>query len=190
MTILTASLAFLSLHEAFMPIHIIIDGYNLIRQSRSFSDIDSLDLQRGREALLDSLVSYRKVRKHRITVVFDGSGAPSFSTFTDRYKGIEIKYSRRGESADTVIKKMSDRLKEKALIVSSDRDIVDHAVSEGSAAISSREFETIMVNRSHHINGQDPFHDENGWAPTTKKKGPRRRLSKSARRSRVKIQKL
>jgi len=190
MTILTVSWISLSLHKAFMPIHIIIDGYNLIRQSRSFSDIDHRDLQKGREALLESLADYRRIRKHRMTVVFDGSGAPFYSTVTDRFRGIEIKYSRRGESADTVIKKMADRLKEKALIVSSDRDIVDHAVSRGAATIRSREFETIMVNTPHQLSGHDSRPPEDGWVPTTKKKGPHRRLSKSARRSRLKIQKL
>jgi len=173
-----------------MPIHIVIDGYNLIRQSRSFSDIDHRDLQKGREALLDSLVDYRRFRKHRMTVVFDGSGAPFFSTVTDRYRGIEIKYSRRGESADMVIKKIANRLKEKAMIVSSDRDIVDHADSQGSATISSQEFEKIMVHTARQINGPEPIPKEDGWVPTTKKKGPRRRLPKSAWRSRLKIRKL
>jgi len=190
MMTLTVSSAFLSLHEVFMSIHIIIDGYNLIRQSRSLSDVDQIDIQRGREALLERLSDYGKVRKHRMTVVFDGSGAPSFSTPTDRFRGIDIRFSRRGESADTVIKKISNRLKEKALVVSSDRDIIDHAVLQGAATISSQEFEKIITNTSTNIAGHDETKDENGWIPTTKKKGPRRRLSKSARRSRLKIQKL
>lgn len=190
MKTLTASLAFLNLLKAFMSIHIIIDGYNLIRQSRSLSNFDQIDIQRGREALLESLASYRRARKHRMTVVFDGSGAPSFSSPTDRFRGIDIRFSRSGESADTVIKKMSSRLKEKALVVSSDRDIVDHAFLQGAAAVSSKEFEKIMINASQTINGGDATLDEKGWIPTTKKKGPRRRLSKNARRSRLKLQKL
>jgi len=32
--------------------------------------------------------------------------------------------------------------------------------------------------------------EESGWIPTTKKKGPSRRLSKKDRKSRIKIQKL
>ena len=190
MMTLTVSSASLSLHEVFMSIHIIIDGYNLIRQSRSLSDVDQINIQRGREALLERLSDYGKVRKHRMTVVFDGSGAPSFTTHTDRFRGIEIRFSRRGESADTVIKKMSNRIKEKALVVSSDRDIIDHAVLQGSATISSPEFEKIIANTSTNIDGHDETNGENGWIPTTKKKGPRRRLSKNARRSRLKIQKL
>jgi predicted RNA-binding protein with PIN domain len=173
-----------------MPIHIVIDGYNLIRQSRSLSGVDQIDLQQGREALLERLSNYRRIRRHRMTVVFDGSGAPSFSTPTDRFNGIDIRFSRQGESADAVIKRMASRLKEKALVVSSDRDIIDHAVLQGSATISSREFEKKVVHTSENIGGYAQIEKETGWAPTTKKKGPRRRLSKNARRSRIKIEKL
>ena len=190
MKTLTASSASLSLHEAFMPIHIVIDGYNLIRQSRLLSEVDQIDIQRGREVLLERLSDYREIRKHRITVVFDGFGAPFFSTPADRFKGIDIRFSRRGESADAVIKRMTSRLKEKALVVSSDRDITDHAVLQGAATISSREFEKKIANTSANLDEYTETEMEISWAPTTKKKGPRRRLSKRARRSRIKIEKL
>ncbi len=39
-----------------MPIHIIIDGYNLIRQSSALSVLDNQDIQLGREALIDQLL--------------------------------------------------------------------------------------------------------------------------------------
>ena len=56
-----------------MSIHIIIDGYNLIRQSTTLSALDQQDIMLGREALVDTLAAYRKIKHHRITVVFDGS---------------------------------------------------------------------------------------------------------------------
>jgi len=34
-----------------MALHLIIDGYNLIRQSPYLADIDARDLEAGREAL-------------------------------------------------------------------------------------------------------------------------------------------
>lgn len=173
-----------------MSIHIIIDGYNLIRRSNAFSELDRMDIQRGREALIDSLARYKRIKKHRISVIFDGSGAPSFSAHCDHIKGVDIKFSRRGESADAVIKKMAGKLKEKALIVSSDRDITDHALLQGAAVISSPQFEKILIRSPHEYAGYDESETENGRNPTTKKKGPRRRLPKNKRRSRAKIQKL
>jgi predicted RNA-binding protein with PIN domain len=173
-----------------MSIHIIIDGYNLIRQSNRLSVIDRRDIQSGREALLDTLAEYRKIKKHKITVVFDGTNAPSFSPRVEKLNGVKILFSRKGELADTVIKRMAATEREKALIVSSDLDIVNYAESQGSATISSPEFEGKVTMAVYIDTNGSVMEDKGGWVPTTRKKGPKRRLSKKKRRSRVKISKL
>jgi predicted RNA-binding protein with PIN domain len=173
-----------------MSIHIIIDGYNLIRRSSSLSTIDQQDIQLGREALLDTLSSYKRIKHHMITVVFDGAHAPPFSQHKDRVKGIKIKFSRSGETADTVVKRMAAREREKALVVSSDLDIVNFAASMGAATISSPEFEEKITMAVYMDTKGEADQNQGGWVPTTKKKGPSRRLSKRKRRNRVKIKKL
>ena len=173
-----------------MSIHIIIDGYNLIRRSRSLSTLDQQDIQLGREALLNTLSSYKRIKHHRITVVFDGTHAPPFSHHKNRVNGIRIKFSRSGETADTVIKKMAAKEREKALVVSSDLDIVNFAASMGAATISSLAFEEKITMAVHTDTKKDEGQNQEGWVPTTKKKGPSRRLSKKKRRNRVKIRKL
>jgi predicted RNA-binding protein with PIN domain len=173
-----------------MSIHIVIDGYNLIRQSNSLSALDRQDLQLGREALLDMLSAYKRIKGHTITVVFDGINAPQFSQHKDRIKGIKVKFSRRGESADAVIKRMTAQLREKALVVSSDLDVIHFAASKGSATINSPGFEEKMAMAVYMDTKGMESEEAGGWVPTTKKKGPGRRLSKKKRRSRVKIKKL
>lgn len=174
-----------------MSIHIIIDGYNLIRQSSALSVFDQEDIQMGREALLDMLSSYKRLKHHRITVVFDGINAPVFSQNRDYVKGIDIKFSRRGESADAVIKRMAEKERELALVVSSDHEVVNFAASRGAATISSPAFEEKIVIASYAPSGGfDEPEDRGGWVPTTKKKGPSKRLPKRKRRNRIKIRKL
>jgi predicted RNA-binding protein with PIN domain len=173
-----------------MSIHIIIDGYNLIRQSGYLSNLDLQDIQFGRQALVDMLAAYKKIKAHRITVVFDGTRAPRFSQQRDRQKGISVIFSHNGESADAVIKKMANREKQQALVVSSDLDIVRSAASSGAATISSHDFESKLT-MAADMAGMDPNQDDyNGWKPTTKKKGPSKRLSKRQRQNRAKISKL
>ena len=173
-----------------MSIHIIIDGYNLIRQSNIFNPLDRKDIQLGRAALIDTLAVYKRIKGHQITVVFDGSNAPSVSQPKDQIKGIRIKFSRRGESADDVIKRLAASKREKALIVSSDQDVVQFALSRGCATITSNGFEE-KIEMAAHLNA-NPSHEEpeGGWIPTTRKKGPGKRLPKKKRKSRIKIQKL
>lgn len=173
-----------------MALHIIVDGYNLIRQSAYLSDIEDQDIQLGREALIDQLAAYKRVRGHAVTVVFDGTRSSHYSREKSYAKGIEVIYSRRGELADTVIKNMAERERQRALVVSSDRAVVAFCAARGSATLSSPEFEQRLMLT---VGGdtRDAGHDESdGWVPTTRKKGPRRKPSKRERRRRRKIDKL
>jgi len=173
-----------------MPLHIIIDGYNLIRQSPRLKHQDQRDIQLGRQALLEELASYQKRKRHRITVVFDGARAPIFTQSKDRFKGIDIQFSRMGESADTIIKRMAAREKEKALIVSSDRDIAVFAMSQGAAIISSLHFGEKIAQAGHASDGSSDTLDVKSWSPSTKKKGPGWRLTKRERKNKMRTRKL
>ena len=173
-----------------MSIHIIIDGYNLIRRSSSLSTLDQQDMQLGRETLLDTLETYKRIKRHKITVVFDGTNASPFALQKNQIKGIKVKFSRSGETADTVIKRMAVSEREKALVVSSDLDLVNFAASMGAATISSSAFEEKIAMAVYMDTKGIEDEVQGGWIPTTKKKGSGRRLSKRKRRNRVKTQKL
>jgi predicted RNA-binding protein with PIN domain len=173
-----------------MSIHIIIDGYNLIRQSKSFRHLDHQSIQLGRDALIDALAAYKRLKSHNITVVFDGAHAPYLAPSRDRIKGIRIQFSRTGESADSVIKRLARSERQKALVVSSDRDVVQSCEASGAATISAQGFENTIALAVEMQGNGDERDEQTGWKPTTKKKGPRRRLSKRKRRSRIKIKKL
>jgi uncharacterized protein len=173
-----------------MPVHIIIDGYNLIRQSFRWRMLEEQDMQLGREALLEDLAAYKKKTAHRITVVFDGADAPSFMQHQDQVKGISVKFSGPGELADTVIRNMTRQYQEKALVVSSDREVVRWSSQNRSATISSPEFEEKIAQTLFDDDtalGEETF---DGWKPTTKKKGPSRRLPKRTRKNLSKLRKL
>jgi uncharacterized protein len=173
-----------------MSIHIIIDGYNLIRQSRFLGSLESRNFQAGRDALVEMLAAYRSIKHHNITVVFDGSSAPCDCPARDRIRGVSIIFSRCGELADTVIKRMAAREKEKAIVVSSDQDIIRHSAAFGCATLSSPVFEQKLM-MAACPNSEDPDSDaDGGWIPTTRKKGPSSRLSKRMRHNRIRTDKL
>lgn len=174
-----------------MAIHIIIDGYNLIRQSPELSGLDRQDLQLGRDALVDLLAAYKKVKAHKITVVFDGSAEHGLYGGRDRAKGIVLRYSSGGESADDVIGRMARREKSKALVVSSDREVMAAAEAAGATAMHASAFEEkIAMARYMAVKGDGEAVESTGWVPTTRKKGPSRRLPKRKRRSNARVKKL
>ena len=173
-----------------MSLHIIIDGYNLIRQSAALRRCERRDLAAGRDALLRRLAAYRKLKPHRITVVFDGEQTPLPVGERDRVLGIDVRFSRGGESADAVIRRMAAREKERALVVSSDREVTDFAAARGAAVVDSPAFEERIEIAAcvGQKGGEETPAD--GWTPTTRKKGPRRRPPKRQRRNRRKLRKL
>src|SRR4030043_1170242 len=116
---------------------IIIDGYNLI-------GIQHKDLENQRNKLIESLIEYHKKKGHDITVVFDGwktGGARENQSVIGGIKGI---YSRMGEKADYVIKRIISSERAGWGVVTSDRDIAAHAWSSGSVPISSEDFLSII----------------------------------------------
>ena len=86
---------------------------------------------------------------------------------------------------------MARKERQKALVVSSDRDIIRSATACGAATIRSDDFENKIVT-ALYANGNEISDDDAdvGWKPTTRKKGPSRRQPKRQRRNKGKIRKL
>jgi predicted RNA-binding protein with PIN domain len=157
---------------------IIVDGYNVIRQWPELAMLDRADLQSGREALLAELRDYRRAKGHRITVVFDGREQGGFSETAGQVGGISVRYSRRGETADAVIARLTAEGGEGAVVVSSDREVLEAAGRQRATAVSAEEFiERLAASRVVALKGgeEDP-------RPHKPNKGTARRLPKAERR--------
>jgi uncharacterized protein len=172
--------------------HIIIDGYNLIRQSDSLRRCERQSLQAGRQALINNLINYQREKGHKITVVFDGWENGEVMEERDQQGNINIIYSRRGEKADEVIKRIANNSAEEIFVVSSDREIVSYVVRRGKTSLSSIEFEMLMhksISESSNIHSYSPEDDDKNDRKS-KKKGPARRLPRAERHAQTKIKKL
>jgi uncharacterized protein len=172
-----------------MSLHLIIDGYNLIRQSPWFSLMDARDLEEGREALLQALSDYRQRRpKHKVTVIFDGWQGGALQESRDLCRGVGVIYSRRGERADEVIKRFLTREGRKVVMVSSDRELQVFAEKAGATWVAAGQFETQYL-RNTGTNGEGESED----TPVPRgnaKKGPAHRLKKSLRQKKDRLRKL
>jgi uncharacterized protein len=174
--------------------HIIVDGYNLIRQSGTFRHSEMKSLEEGRNALIRSLAGYRKLRGHRITVVFDGWEGGSPTEERDVAGGVEIIYSRLGEKADEVIKRLLGKGGGEILVVTSDREIAVFAARRGKTAIASAAFDELLERSAPGSSAADFPDEENpdddDERAGMKKKGPSRRLSKQKRAALARFKKL
>jgi predicted RNA-binding protein with PIN domain len=173
--------------------YIIIDGYNLIRRSDSLRRFENYSLEEGRNELIRRLSRLKKLRGHKITVVFDGWVSGSSREERCRENGITVIYSRRGEKADEVIKRMAQQEGQEVLVVTSDRSVADAVTRSGGIAVASAEFEArvSLLDTDTLVSREDLYGiTDDSTRISGKKKGPSRRLSKKKRKAEARLKKL
>jgi hypothetical protein len=175
-----------------MATYLVIDGYNLIRRSPSLSTLDKQELQKGREELIRRLAVYKEAKPFPITVVFDGWNQADLWGSTAFQQGIRVVFSRMGQTADEVIIQMAEKMREKAMVVTSDRELQAAAERHHATVISSEAFEQRME-MAYHMAQKDIHTEDIGETTTvrgTRKKGPAKRLPKSVRKAQRRIKRL
>jgi hypothetical protein len=113
--------------------NILIDGYNLI-------GIFHRDFERARQNFIVQLDRYASMKRHSITVVFDGWKDGQSAETKKRLGDITVIYSGLGEKADSVIKNMLSSATKPWIVVSSDREIYDFARKKYFVALKADEF--------------------------------------------------
>ena len=149
---------------------IIIDGYNLI-------GIQHRDLRKQREELIQQLIVYKKLRGHDITVVFDGWKTGGHREEHLATGGIRVIYSRVGDTADDLIRKMLRQDGKERIVITSDRAISQHAWSVGAIPVPSDLFRKQLEHCGRHRDseGCGTLEDDDDDIP---QKGNARRPSK------------
>lgn len=166
---------------------IVIDGYNVIRRSPRLALLDRRDLEEGRNALLTSLIAYRRLKGHRITVVFDGWERGGMREQITATGGLQIIFTRRGEQADQAILRVVGKAPSGAVVVTSDRALADAAVRSGALALSAEEFHervdhALRAKDGGEFEKEDDDDADTDCPGTRRPKGPARRPSKQAKR--------
>ncbi len=131
--------------------YILIDGYNLIGIAHG-------DLEKARNDLIRKLLKYSEIKKHHVTVVFDGwkNGQP-YETKTTT-KSLTVIYSRLGEKADLTIRRILSSSTKPWIVVSTDREVSGYAAGRDLAAVRSDEFEYKLYSALKET-GEDPAGD-------------------------------
>lgn len=139
----------------------------------------SSDPETARDYLLNQLVDYRNEKHAKITVVFDAyAGVHLFRSRTN-YKGIEVMYSGRDETADDVIRQLIRTRPAGLVVVSSDRALIDEAKRHGVVFMVPGRLEMALAGESE----QEVVH-----GPA--RKGTARKLPKRVRKARRTLNKV
>jgi predicted RNA-binding protein with PIN domain len=128
---------------------LIIDGYNVLKQRHSNESVT----EQQRKSFLSELVRYKKQKKHKIMVVFDGGDSPW--PYREDFSGIEIVYSGTQKDADHFIKNYVSYYRKELLMVSSDNELSLWASENQVASIGATDFYAILQ-RSLHTQAKLP----------------------------------
>ncbi len=167
--------------------HILIDGYNLIGTSHK-------NLEKARNDLIQRLSKYSSLKGHDITLVFDGWKNGQGVETKMRIGGVNIIYSRLGENADFVIKKILSKSTRAWIVVSSDREIADFADKNNQSPITANEFEGKLHSILYMTDGEETEeslkYDEDIDLRPARQKGNPWKLSKKQKKKLQALQKL
>jgi len=124
-----------------MPSLWIIDGYNFIRQSRRFAELEAHRPEQGRKAAMHWLNQFAERTGLRVCLVLDAYGGLHSEPVVDGVGALQLVYSRGGYTADEEIIALAQQKQDTAIVVSSDKAIIKAALKAGASYLESREFE-------------------------------------------------
>jgi len=174
-----------------MSVEIIIDGYNLIYAWPDLKLKFKQSPELAREELIRFLSNYRKVKKHKITVVFDAYNIYNLLHSEFSEKGIKIIFTPMGVTADEFIKNKVKINGDKYIVISSDNEIKSFSRLHHATPINSEEFigklEFALYSDVKGVYEDNEFDEK---TLSTRKKGNPKKLPKKLRKIQHKIKKL
>jgi predicted RNA-binding protein with PIN domain len=123
-------------------VRILVDGYSLLHGWPELAPGKARHSAAARDELIHQLTQYRDTVGTPITVIFDGSGAPSGTPKTVSTPEMEVLYSKSGQTADDMIERAAYRLSKygEVLVVTDDYDERDTVIGMGAMASSCLSF--------------------------------------------------
>ena len=162
---------------------LIVDGYNVIRQTPPYSVLAEEDFDSARAALVSDVAAYAQ-SEWRATVVFDAHANPRSDGTAHRLAGVTVVFSRYGVDADSVVESLARAARERGeetLVVTSDAQMQWTVLGGSVGRMSSAEFADALRDSSGWWREHSPAGSVRGRLEDRIDETTRRRLSKWAR---------
>jgi len=129
------------------PKLILIDGYNVIRNTPGLAAAERKSLSTGREALLAQVSGRFRHTPHRVVVVFDGDGPDERRQGLGRMGRGQVVFTRRGVTADTVIGRLAAEARsndEPVMVCTNDLAVRMDTAAFGDTSAGATEFGSAL----------------------------------------------
>ena len=132
---------------------LLIDGYNMIFAWEELSDMADLSLESARNLLIETLCSYQSYWGKRIIVVFDAYRQPGNIGMTENILGVEVVYTKEGQTADQYIEKfVLEHVKKMRITVATSDGLEQMMIfGQGALRMSARELRQKVLDTEREI---------------------------------------
>lgn len=127
---------------------LIIDGYNLLYAWNTLKEIAKESIESARDELISYVSNYQGYRNIKVLLVFDGHHQPYNQGSSFRHGGLDVVYTRTGQSADQYIERKVYELKNKysLTVATSDGLIQNSILANGAKRMSGIELISKLKN--------------------------------------------
>jgi predicted RNA-binding protein with PIN domain len=121
---------------------ILVDGYSLLHNWPELAPCQPRHSALARDELVHVLTRYHDATGERITVFFDGAGAPPGVPANESDMAVEVLFSRAGQTADEMIERAAHRFQAygEVLVVTDDHAERDTVAGMGGMTASCANF--------------------------------------------------
>lgn len=130
-----------------------IDGYNIINSWPELKEIKNESLELSREKLIDIMAEYASLSNEEVEVVFDAYNLDYDREHIAKKMGIKIVYTKKFQTADTYIEKMTNKYARlnNVKVVTDDGQVQSLAFERGAIRITALELRNELVNMKSKI---------------------------------------
>ena len=124
-------------------VRVLVDGYSLLHHWPELAPGRARHSFHARDALVAALPQYQDSSGTPVTLIFDGGGAPPGTPKNETAKdGIEVLFSKKGQTADQIIERVAHLMKPygEVLAVTNDYAERETVISLGGSACSCENF--------------------------------------------------
>ena len=134
--------------DGLKPKCYIIDGYNVLYGHDYFKDLAKTSLAIARDSLIDMVCNYRPLKSCRMILVFDAYDRENINVTSKKYDGIDVIYTKYGQTADMYIEKhIKELVKDYRMYVVSSDGLIQNAIfSSGAFRVSVNTFMNDVTN--------------------------------------------
>ena len=93
-----------------MQEYLVVDGYNVIYAWPDLARHKLSDIEHARYSLISILADYSSLCGQKVVVVFDAHQQKNHTCNVECIDGVDVIYTRSGETADTLIERLSGEL--------------------------------------------------------------------------------